>query len=126
MVALAAAAVAWLAVSYSGTQELERGQALADRHQPGTLTSARMSAAVDDLDLGRRFSADGAYLLTEGALRLAAGRRREAADIAREATEREPDNLDAWLFAYAASEGGVRRRQIRREIARLNPWAAGL
>jgi hypothetical protein len=124
MVLLAALALGWLVASYHGVRQIEQAQDLVQAYQPGKLPTVRMAAAVDDLEFGRRFSADNAFLLTEAALRWAAGRRREAAELAREATEREPDNVGAWYFAYAVSDSKGRRRAIRREIARLNPWAA--
>ena len=84
----------------------------------------RDRASARRLRSAARYRADKGPLVAEGALLFAARRRADAAAIARRATDNEPDNLDAWFLAYSAASGERERAAAKREVARLNPWAA--
>jgi hypothetical protein len=124
LVVLAAPVVAWSVLSHRAVGQEERGRELATRAAFGSVPDAEIEQALDDLRSAARYRADKGPLIAEGALLFAARRRADAAAIARRATDDEPDNLDAWFLAYSAASSERERAAAKRQVARLNPWAA--
>jgi hypothetical protein len=124
IVAGAGLVVAWCVLSYRGVGIEEDAEQLAARASLRALPAEVIEDAREDLRSAGRFSADNTALLTEGSLLSASRRRAEGAAIARRATEEEPDNVVAWILAYATAPDAAERAAAKREVARLNPWAA--
>lgn len=120
---LAAPVVAWSILSHRAAAQEEQGRELAARAAFGSVPPAEIEGALDDLRSAGRYRADKGPLIAEGALLSAAGRRAEAAEVARRATDEEPDNLEVWFLAYSAARDEQERAAARRQVARLNPWA---
>jgi hypothetical protein len=124
LVLTAALVVTWSILSYRAVGQEEKGRELAARAAFGSVPGAQVEQALGDLRSARRYRMDNGPLIARGVLLYAAGRRAAAAEIGRRATDKEPDNLDAWFLAYSAAPDARQRDAARREIARLDPWAA--
>jgi hypothetical protein len=123
-VVLAALVVAWCAASYRAVGVEEDANALVSRAAFEDVSRAEMERAREDLQSASRFNADGTARILEGALLFASDRTVEAAAVARRATAEEPDNVEAWLLTYAVAPDGAAKQEAKREVRRLNPWAA--
>jgi hypothetical protein len=124
LVLLAALVVAWSVVSHRAVGQEERARELATRVAFGNVPARQIDEALADVRSAGRYRADRGPLIAEGALLYAAGRRTEAAEIARRAIDEEPDNVEAWFLAYSSAGDEQGRAAAKREVARLNPWAA--
>jgi hypothetical protein len=124
LVLLAALVVAWSILSHRAVGQEEQGRELAARAAFGDVPRPEIDQALDDLRSAGRYRADSGPLIAEGALLYAADRRAEAAEIGRRATAEESENVEAWFLVYSAARDERQRAAARREVARLNPWAA--
>jgi hypothetical protein len=123
LIVLALCVGAWLALGYRGIHLDEKGEDAVASFRHGPIPPEQAREALDALDDARFLNADQAPNLIEGNLRLWMGERDRAAAIAREITDREPENASAWFLAYLAESGAAKRAAIRR-INELDPWAA--
>ena len=105
------AAAAVFALQYRDERSCE------DARQAVFKTRGADTAAV--ADVRDRCRGTLALLNVAGALR-SAGREDQALVLARQASEREPDNAGAWR-AVAALSSGSERDAARAEVARLDP-----
>ena len=122
LIVLALCVGAWLALGYRAIQLDRKGEDAVASFRDGPIPPARAREALDALDDARFLNADEAPNLIEGNLRLWMGERDRAAAIARQITDREPQNASAWFLAYLAETGPAKRAAIRR-ISELDPWA---
>jgi hypothetical protein len=123
VVAVALAAIVWLGLSLRSVDLQEEGEAGLNRAATDPLRPAELDAALGALREARRFSVDGATLLTEGRLLFASRRQPEAVAVARRLVTIEPENDYGWLLAYLTYPES-QRPAARRRLAELNPWAA--
>lgn len=120
LLALAAAALAFLVPQALEDHDLRRGKALAG--DPATAGEAR-----DALRAARRVSLTGEPRVLEAQLLLFGDRPREAAAVILPLAEREPENLLAWrTVAAAARESGDLdlQRRAAAKLAELDPRSA--
>jgi predicted Zn-dependent protease len=117
LVAVAAAAVAWLGLGLRASRLEARGIALA-KAKPD------LSASLKTLKDAEANNADSQPVLLQGELLLFAGQPGRAITPLMEVVRREPDNFEAWrLLAQAAASTGNRVLQAsaqRRAVA-LSP-----
>ena len=123
LLGLALLAGAWLLVGVRGVRLIDDGDAVIAKAQAGHATPAEIDDALADYARAGRLSPDQTPLVQQGALLLAAGRADQARAKALSATRVEPDNLQAWLLAFAASgDDPEAKRHAKAEILKLNPW----
>ena len=122
LVATALLAGVWLALGYHAIGLREEGEAVLERVGRAPLQPEEVERARDAFRGARRLSVDQDPVVDEGLLLIAAGRRREAANVARRATEAEPENSRAWFLAFAAAQNPRRSEEARRRLSDLNPW----
>jgi tetratricopeptide (TPR) repeat protein len=122
LVATALLAGVWLALGYHAIGLREEGEEVLERVGRAPLQPEQVERARDAFRGARRLSVDQDPVVDEGLLLVAAGRSREAANLARRATEAEPENSRAWFLALAAAANPGRAEEARRRLSDLNPW----
>jgi predicted Zn-dependent protease len=123
LLVLALLAGVWLAFGIQNVRLTDDADAVLAQARKGPVSAKQVDAAVDDYRKARRLSPDETPLINEGQLLLAAGRQQRAREVALYAAADEPDNLQAWLLAYAAFGNDPHgRASAKAQILKLNPW----
>jgi predicted Zn-dependent protease len=125
LVAVAAAAIVWLALGLRASRLEARAVKLATGAKP---TPALIATSRDLLRRARANNADTRPVLLEGELYIFAHRPRQALGPLLEVVRREPENFEAWrLLAGAARAAGARdlAARARARALVLSPPARG-
>jgi hypothetical protein len=122
---LALLAGLWLALGIQSVRQLDDADGVLAQARKHPVAPEVVDAALDDYHKAGRLSPDETPMIHEGQLLLAAGRNAQARQVAIRAIQREPENLQAWFFAWVAAESqkdylGV--RTAKAHILKLNPW----
>jgi tetratricopeptide (TPR) repeat protein len=120
---VAAAALAWLAVSYRDARLIAHGKSvLAKQH----LSRAEVESALTDVRRADTW-ADGTESLSfAAALEIRAGRLDAARQIYEQIVRREPEGAEAWLVLsqLSAKSDPARAAYARKQADRLDPVGA--
>ena len=125
LVVLALLVGAWLALGVRAVALENDSQTALQRARSGPIPAAEANKALDDLAKAGRLSPDQAPLIHQGELLTSIGRTAQARQIAKRATDAEPDNLQAWFLAWVLAEPRTpAKAQARARLLELNPWFA--
>ena len=122
VVAVALAAVT--ALELRAELDYQRGQALfSEVSQDGFAGDAAddIDRARDSLDRASDLRPGTTALVAHAFLEKNAGRPEEAAALAREATDREPDNVATWQALLSTSTDPAERARAQQELLALDP-----
>jgi hypothetical protein len=120
---LALFVLGWLVLGLRAVRLEDQATAVIDRARAGDAVSGEDERqARDRLRRARELSPDLGPMIKEGQLLEALGRRREADLVARAVALEEPDNLQAWFLALAASPDDQSRESSLAQLRRLNPY----
>jgi hypothetical protein len=120
---LALLVLGWLIVGLRAVRLEDQAEAVIDRARAGQpVSDAEVRQAQDRLQTARDLSPDLGPMIKEGQLAEALGQRRAADLIARAVAIEEPDNLQAWFLAWAASPDDKSRESSLAQLRRLNPY----
>jgi hypothetical protein len=122
LIVFAALVVAWLAVGMRAVWLQDQAEAVIDRARAGPVPEAEVERAQDRLRKAAELSPDQGPLIEEGHLLEATGHSSEAVLLAHMAARDEPDNLQAWVLAWAADSRPKTKNQAHDEMLRLNPY----
>jgi cytochrome c-type biogenesis protein CcmH/NrfG len=127
LVAIALAAMAWLALGLRAAELEAHGREIVAAGQRESLAPAEVREGLDTLRRSQRFSEDAEPLLAEAALLAGAGRHEDAIAVAERVVEDEPDNLEGWVVLYlgaAVTNDRPLAARALRAVERLNPQLA--
>jgi tetratricopeptide (TPR) repeat protein len=127
LVAVAFAAIAWLALGLRAIHLEAEGRQVLENAQRGEITRSELQEGLDLLRRAQRANPDKDPRLAESVLLIEAERENAAITLAERVMADEPENLEGWLVLYlAAIRTGDRPRAARvlRRIEHLNPQVA--
>jgi hypothetical protein len=122
LLVLAVLVAAWLVVGMRAVRLEDQANAVIDRARAGSVPEAEVKRAIDDLGKATDLSPDQGPVIMQGQLYEATGHDQEAVLFAYLAANDEPDNLQAWIVAWAAEDVPEAREQAHDEMLRLNPY----
>jgi tetratricopeptide (TPR) repeat protein len=123
LVLLAVVVGVWLVFGLRSVLLIDDGDEVLAQARSGNVSAEQVDAAMADYARAGRFSPDQTPLIDQGALLYAAGRQAEAEEVARRATEVEPDNLQAWYLAWVVAPPNTpAKAAAERRVLALNPW----
>jgi hypothetical protein len=126
-VAVALAAIAWLALGLRAIHLEAEGRQVLENAQRGQVTPSELREGLDLLRRAQRVNPDKDPRLAEVVLLIEAGRENAAIDLAERVMADEPENLEGWLVLYfAAIRTGDASRAVRAlgRIEDLDPQVA--
>jgi predicted Zn-dependent protease len=114
---------AYLAVGVHNVRLIDDGNAVLAKARTGKVPAKTVDAALSDYEDAQTLSPDPTPLIHQGELLLASGRKIEANKALIRAIQEEPDNIQAWTLAYAASAGDPAAHELaKHKLLKLNPW----
>lgn len=122
LIALAAVVLAWLAFGFRAVRLEDQADAVVKRAHAGNVSTADFEQARDRLHKAERRNPDRSPDLKEAELLYATGHDREAVALARGVIADEPENAQAWYFAYVAEQNRPVRLAALGRLRQLNPW----
>jgi tetratricopeptide (TPR) repeat protein len=124
VVLVALPAIAWLALSYSGTRVIHDAQVVASAPHP---TPAQIDAAIAEVRGSRPLDPSRTEALSYAAvLEIRAGRLDKARALYEQIVRREPETAEAWLLLAQLSQKSdpARAAAARAQVHRLDPLLA--
>jgi predicted Zn-dependent protease len=113
---------AYLAVGVHNVRLVDDGDAVLAKARTGKVPARTVDAALSDYEDAQKLSPDPTPLIHRGELLLATGRKIEASKALIRAIQDEPDNIQAWTLAYAASAGDPSAHELaKNQLLKLNP-----
>ena len=122
LLALAVLVAAWLVLGMRAVRLEDQADAVIDRARAGSVPQADVERAENDLRTAADLSPDQGPVIMQGQLYQATGRAQEAVSLADLVAREEPDNLQAWVLAWAAENDPQAKKRAHAQMLRLNPY----